>query len=563
LTDCVTAAQPGVTTGGLSLPHYFGPERTFFGLLNWPKGPVRAGALICPPLGYEAVTAHQSLRVLAEQLAQAGVATLRIDYAGTGNSLGSPRDPDRVAAWENSIEPGLDELRSLGIDTVTLVGVRFGAGLAAKVAARSFGHNLLVMWDPIPSGRRYSRAMKLMASTATSADPANSLGTVSVAGIEFTEQTLQAISKTNISADDLVQPTLVVVRPRSSTDDPTPDFGAADVCELPGTAEMIDASAEEAKVAHRIVDHIVAWILRRDLGQGLPAGPAPTLAVETSQPHADLLLTHRLIRFGPTELFGVLTTAAGTSPSSAVLMLNNGAAPNIGPGRAWIDWAAQQAVDGFMTLRLDMSGLGESKARDPREEQVVYSRAVNDDVREAVSYLRESGVSRIAVLGLCSGATHGFRALGAGVDIDAIVSINPGLHSPVCYYRTDLRHSYHRVLPRLFAVPLHKTPLFELLDRIPTWVWRILDKTRLVRTPTLLPKVAVNAQVPALLIFGQDEWGLRALRKRDPGETRNLLAAPTLTMEVFDSLDHSMFDLEARRQVEEIVEKWLHKELRS
>jgi len=557
LTDSATVIKPGVTAGGLSLPHYFGPDQSLFGLLNWPDGPVRAAAIICPPLGYEAVTSYQSLRVLAEDLARAGIATLRVDYASTGNSLGSPRDPDRVAAWRATIEAGRAELRSLGVEVIATVGVRFGASLAADVVAGERPHDLLVMWDPIPSGRRYARALKMFA--AGSGDSTIREDGISIAGIEFTEQTLRDISKLNIDMSGLPSACLVVVRPEAT--DNAAEFTGAEVVVLPGTAEMIDETAEEAKVAQPIVDHIVNWVRRQDLGQPLPPQSPPNLAAETVEVAGDSVLRHHLVRVGPWQLFGVLTTSDSTSPASAVLMLNNGAAPNIGPGRAWVEWSLREAAQGLTTLRLDMSGLGESRARDAREAHVVYSRAVNQDVQDAVTFLRDAGAPKVAVLGLCSGATHGFRALGAGTEVDAIVSINPGLHSPVCYYRTDLRHGYHRALPRLFAQPLYKTPLFGLLDRVPTFVWRVLDKTRLIRTPVLLPKIAVDAHVPSLLVFGDDEWGLKALRQRDPKATRAIFDDKTLTVEVFDALDHSMFDLDARRRVEDSVHDWLFKQL--
>jgi pimeloyl-ACP methyl ester carboxylesterase len=332
-----------------------------------------------------------------------------------------------------------------------------------------------------------------------------------------------------------------------------------EVVELPGTAEMLDVDAEDSVVPRPILAHIVDWISRRQLDPPAPPRPAPVLATETTEFVGGARLTHRLVRIGGHGLFGVQTTREGNDGAKAVLMLNNGVAPNIGPGRQWIEWGPDWTSAGYTVLRIDMSGLGDSPARDPREEQIVYSRAVDLDLADAVAYLRTAGATHVVTVGLCSGAVFGLRALGAGVGIDAVVAINPGLHSPVAYYRTDLRRGYYRTPVRIAAFPLSKTPLFGLFERIPTWIWRVLDHLRLVRSPVRLPLNAARAGVPALIIFGQKEWALRALRRRDPKGAAALVNSSTVTVTVIEGLDHSMFAVTARDDVRALVREWTDK----
>ena len=47
-----------------------------------------AGVVLCPPLGYEYMSAYPTFRILAERLAALGFDVLRLDYDGTGNSSG-------------------------------------------------------------------------------------------------------------------------------------------------------------------------------------------------------------------------------------------------------------------------------------------------------------------------------------------------------------------------------------------------------------------------------------------------------------------------------------------
>ncbi|MDQ1709048.1 MAG: hypothetical protein QOG49_433, partial [Frankiaceae bacterium] len=182
-------------------PHYIGStDRAGFAMVHWPDSAVRGAAIICPPLAYEQVCAYRTLRILAERLAGLGIATLRIDYDGTGNSFGRADDPARVAAWRTSILAAISEARSFGFETVTLIGVRFGGTLAADVATRANGIDGVVLWDPIESGRRYARTLRLMSATgdATAAAPV-----VAVAGIVFTDETLTDIAASRFDATAL------------------------------------------------------------------------------------------------------------------------------------------------------------------------------------------------------------------------------------------------------------------------------------------------------------------------------------------------------------------------
>ena len=87
-------------------PVWFGAaDRPSFGWLHVPDdGTARAGVVLCPPLGYEYVCAHRTIRHLAEALAAAGFCVLRVDYDGTGDSSGDHDDPRRVRAWIETVE---------------------------------------------------------------------------------------------------------------------------------------------------------------------------------------------------------------------------------------------------------------------------------------------------------------------------------------------------------------------------------------------------------------------------------------------------------------------------
>ncbi len=152
-------------------PFYFGSgARRLFGIYE-PAAVAGTGtrlAVICQPWGAEYVFAHRTLRLLAIRLAAAGFHTLRFDYFGTGDSAGDMTDAD-LPGWEADTEQAMEELREIaGASRIALIGMRLGATIAARVAARRPRDvDALVLWDPIISGTDF---LPGVAAAATGAE---------------------------------------------------------------------------------------------------------------------------------------------------------------------------------------------------------------------------------------------------------------------------------------------------------------------------------------------------------------------------------------------------------
>ncbi len=97
---------------------------------------------------------------------------MRVDYHGTGDSPGTDEDPDRHATWLANLRSAMSWMcAELGCETISLVGLRLGAALAAQVAALEPVHDL-VLWAPVIKGRAYVREMKALSMAAgVPADP--------------------------------------------------------------------------------------------------------------------------------------------------------------------------------------------------------------------------------------------------------------------------------------------------------------------------------------------------------------------------------------------------------
>lgn len=134
-------------------PFHFGSaERRLFGVYDPAHkiGGATRAAVVCYPSGDEQIHSYRTLRQLAARMSQAGIHVLRFDYYGTGDSSGETGAGD-IASWCGDIETAIAELKDMtGATRVSLVGLRLGANLAARVAERRPDEiDNLVLWEPL------------------------------------------------------------------------------------------------------------------------------------------------------------------------------------------------------------------------------------------------------------------------------------------------------------------------------------------------------------------------------------------------------------------------------
>lgn len=151
--------------------HFGLQERKLFGCYFPPLGSVRRSevVVIAGPWGWEAIRAHRTIRMLAVHLQKEGFGVLRFDYFGSGDSFGEDEDAD-LEGWTKDLEWALEEARALaGRDRAILIGLRLGAFLSGRVAAR-FPSQIakVVFWEPVLSGSELIRDWTGNSSTPTS-----------------------------------------------------------------------------------------------------------------------------------------------------------------------------------------------------------------------------------------------------------------------------------------------------------------------------------------------------------------------------------------------------------
>jgi alpha/beta superfamily hydrolase len=134
--------------------------------------------------------------------------------------------------------------------------------------------------------------------------------------------------------------------------------------------------------------------------------------------------TERILAFGPQRSqVGVLTPAAdGGTTGMAVIFINAGLIHHIGPHRLHVQAARALSGRGVASLRIDLSGIGDSAAR---ADHLPIHELVRQEPIEAMDALAAEGFTRFALVGLCSGAYSAFHVACTDPRVMAAVMINP------------------------------------------------------------------------------------------------------------------------------------------
>ena len=144
-------------------PFYFGSSNEpLFGVYHTPivNTSFSSAVLLCPPIAQEYTLTHWSYRRLADLLAKEGFHVLRFDYFGTGDSAGYSHDAT-VERWHENIKTAANELLDLsGCRSISIVGLRTGAALAATTEGLMV-HDF-ILWDTVINGSMYIEAIKRM-----------------------------------------------------------------------------------------------------------------------------------------------------------------------------------------------------------------------------------------------------------------------------------------------------------------------------------------------------------------------------------------------------------------
>ncbi len=396
--------------------------------------PVSTAVLLVPPFGYDDICAYRGLRMWALSLSAEGLAALRIDLPGSGDSGGSPRDAGRAASWPRAVAASAAWLRErTGAERVVAIGLGLGGLVAGQAVIDGAGIDDLVLWGTPARGKTLVRELKAFARLGISRtddvawDPATMPplpeGSLESGGFLLAPESVAWLQGIDLAATPLPRAehrhVLLLGREQISVDAKLRDAltaAGADVtvAEGPGyTALMDEPHRSLAPVA--TIATVASWL--RDTGGAPGARPDTPAATVTATPTLDLPggVTEAPVSIAAPghggSLFGIVATPAAHDAPLAVVFLNVGAERRIGANRMWVEAARRWAAEGVPSVRLDLIGIGEGggPATPWNGEYALYDEALVDQVAIALDALPGLGLPpRFLLIGMCSGAYWAF-----------------------------------------------------------------------------------------------------------------------------------------------------------
>jgi pimeloyl-ACP methyl ester carboxylesterase len=419
--------------------------------------PTHAGSgetavVICPPFGWDLMSPYRARRDWAEHLAARGYPTMRIDLQGTGDSAGMPTDPARLDAWTRAVFAAALSLRcASGAQRIVAIGIGLGGVVAYHAAAAGAAVEDLVLWGVPARGRALVRELRALARLSSSSVARSGggdtaplpHGAVLAAGYLLSAETTAALEQLDLGElalpDAATRRVLLLGRGQAHVDEPLrrslQDAGArVTVARGPGlerigeTFACVDRWLDEGHDPPKRMSRRLR-VRSRPTDPSAPADPDPSQQhLRLTCEEGDLRESAIWIERPRGRLFGVLAEPVGPPQDLCMVLLNAGPQRHIGPNRMWVEIARRWAVRGVPSLRIDLSGIGDSDgdASVLAIPGALYAPEYLDETIATLAWLHERGLpDRFVLVGLCSGAYWAMHVAVRDHRIGAIVMLNP------------------------------------------------------------------------------------------------------------------------------------------
>lgn len=535
-------------------------DRPLFGWLTRPSDALaRGGVLLAPPIGREAFPTRRILRRLATSLAERGFVVLRFDYHGTGDSSGLFDEANRDRAWVDSVSEGTEFLRSLGLSSISAVGMRLGATLVGTAAARpGVQFSSVVLWDPCESGRSYLRELTALERLRQDDFEIIPDGPVETSEYLFTQQAaaeLRRLSLSDLEPGTLADRVLVMQRDDRATPKRLRQRLEQENVEWMSTSEqgaMLDVESFFAARPDQTLARITNW---------LSEAPGPLVPIETNYLAKAIVVSRdadehgvseRSIELGPRKLFGVVSEPTTDARGPWIVFLNSVNDDHVGRARLWVELSRRWASYGLRCARVDLSGYGESPWPAGQVDRISYDLRWTEDAADTARALSPDDPSNVVFIGLCSGAYVAISG-AASVKARGVCAINPPAMIDYVHGVERLERS-RRKLVRALAVRIKPLAITH------QWVAATLARAcqmvlRGAYSGDVLSKLVADGT--SVLVFGAvDDLTpyprTPLLRSID---IRRLGMSKKYSVEFVSGMDHSLHRAQGRRGVVTTLER--------
>jgi pimeloyl-ACP methyl ester carboxylesterase len=507
---------------------FFGVEsHPLFGSLYRPRGdnphgPVPEasgrGIVVCDSLFEEKLWCERAFANLGRYLAGRGYQVLVFDYFGYGNSVGDSIDVD-VNSLERDIESACDLLRQAGTNRITLLGVRWSAALACRIAARRDDIDSVAIVNPVKKWKtefmkalranvaaQYAIFRKTVMTRDEIVEELNAGGDCvrsgykmnNIDGYFFSRKFLEQCNEIKLPVEmpDHVRTVRIISIPEKK---PVPvDNGEKLALAFHSAGVSCDSVVLEdenafwlnneifTSVTPRLYSELDSWMGTIDAGRKRPApGSLSQPDISESAVHAGV--RESVIEFETRRgdlLDGIIYEPADKPIRDPAFVFSHGGLIGMnGAFRFYTYTARRLAAAGYPCLCFDPHGMGRSHGTIDNKDRLTLFREINhgllaDDVGDAVSVLKKkTGTTRTALFGVCGGAITNLIAQSRYHDVDASFQLSTPVMLP------SLQGGIKRMSPGFarFYLKLYLRKIFD-----PRGLWRFItfrsDYRKMLRT---------------------------------------------------------------------------------
>ena len=269
--------------------------------------------------------------------------------------------------------------------------------------------------------------------------------------------------------------------------------------------------------------------------------------------------------FGKTHsLVGIITDpptlAAGGKPP-AVILLNQGLIHRVGSNRLSVRLARRLAGMGFVVLRFDFSGVGDSIARaDNLSRQTRWVQETQD----AMDYLREAkGIESFILGGVCSGGVASLKIACSDPRVVGALLINPQFFDDeLTSYIEARRWRYWKTVlfkPRRWLRPITGRANYRLLRlRLQGWLVSRKRASSIANSMAQDLRSLTERGVNVLLVYSSKDWGLTDFGMMSGAVIDEGMASGKLKVHFVEGADHTFTPVQSQEDLFELVTDWVH-----
>ncbi|MFO7914975.1 MAG: alpha/beta hydrolase [Candidatus Krumholzibacteriales bacterium] len=529
------------------------------------------GLVVCDSLFEEKFWCERALANMARSLAEKGVTVLIFDYYGYANSSGRSEEVNWTTI-RRDINSACDLVRGEGVDSIGLLGIRWGAVPACRVASERSDIRGLFLVKPIPDWRKQLQ-QSLRANVAGQYAIFKKAVMTREDIIKQVEAGKDCVSSgyrmNNIEGyvfsrdfwrdsrdmilpeklPDNIRQAAVFHIPEREGKQPVAEKKVVETFSRNGSdCELVDIPEDNAFWLNNRIFTSTTPNFYRELALRLEkmepavseesegrAGEKPDISLSVTRDGIKETVVDFENRSGD-RLYGVMYLPEGEMKQRAYLFTHGGLIGMNGAFRFNTRAARRLAAGGYPSLCCDTHGIGRSGGKIENIEQRVLFRRIcyglfADDVLDCVELLRsETGDREMVLFGVCGGAITNIIAHGKNPSVDTSVLLSiPVMLPSLSYEEVRMSEGYAR-----FYLGLYLKKIFKLKAwyRFITFKsdHRIIFKSFLVMIRGILRKLnpfrsaARNgAERPAAL---RSESGESASAKKDKPKSGLSVAVP-------------------------------------